>query len=175
LAAASAGGRTEAGPFRSRFEIGLGLARGVRADSAETHVSVGAGLRAHPSARFGLGVEASAQELQDAPNHASLGVLTLTVFGEIRTTGARRLLPFAAIGLGLYSWRRCEGTVRDDIYACSVLSPEKTRAAFGGWIGAGVHTGFSGTRSVSFGLRLDPATTFPGGRPFFRFVVSLGF
>jgi hypothetical protein len=153
----------------------MGAARGLEADSAETHPALGAAVLLCPAPRLGAGIEASIEDLFDeSVRHASFGVLRLAVFVEVRPLRRGPVLPFATAGAGLYSWRRCRGTSGGEFYTCSTLHPDERTCGFGAYGGAGVHFALSGTRSLTLAAEVHPRTTAGGGRPFAQGYLGLG-
>ncbi|MFH1680997.1 MAG: hypothetical protein ABIH26_10175 [Candidatus Eisenbacteria bacterium] len=170
-AASSAGGTSE---YRSRFRIGIGLARGLDPDSAETHLSVGLAAMWNIRPRIGIGVEGALHDLFDKPDRGSFGLARLTATAELRFVSSGPVFPFAAMGAGIYSWRSCRGSGSGFDF-CSLAKPDRERSSLGAWVGAGVHAGLAGRRSLSAALQIHPLATFDGAVPFAHAFLAAGF
>lgn len=159
--------------YRSRLEAGIGFVRALEGGSRETHPALGASARTNLGERLSLGLECGSGSLEEGDRGSSFGVIQITPFAEYRLRARGAAIPFVAGGAGYYAWRWCDGG-DDGIYACSNPFPDRSKGSFGAWIGAGIHGGLSGSRSVSASVEVHPVSTFEGGRSFFRLIGAFG-
>jgi hypothetical protein len=172
---APSGSAGEPAAYRSRFRIGVGFVRELQADRAETHFALGLATIWNVRPRIGIGVDGALHDLRDDPVSGSFGLARLTASVEIRRTPFGPLLPFAAAGAGVYSWRWCENGSGTEIGFCSLANPDRKKNSIGAWVGAGFHAGMARKRSFSFALQIHPYSTFEGGRRFAQVLLAFGF
>jgi len=165
----------EPAAYRSRFRVGVGFVRELEGDGAETRFAVGLSGIWNVRPRIGIGVDGALHDLRDDPNSGSFGLARLTASVEIRRAPFGSLLPFAAAGAGIYSWRWCEKGSGTEIDFCSLANPDRNKNSIGAWVGAGFHAGMARRRSFSFALQIHPYSTFEGGRRFAQVLLALGF
>lgn len=165
----------EPAAYRSRFRVGVGAARGLEGDGVEYHFAFGLAGIWNVRPRIGIGVDGALHDLRDDPVSGSLGLARLTASVEIRPTPSGAILPFAAAGAGIYSWRWCEDAKGTEIDFCSLVNPDRKKNSIGVWAGAGFHTGMMRRRSFSFALQVHPYTTFEGGLRFAQVLLAFGF